>query len=570
MKILEANNITKYFPGVKALSNVDFDINRGEIHCIIGENGAGKSTLIKCLTGVYHPEEGRILIDGKDTKKQSELFNKVAYVPQELDLFNDLTVAENLFLPFDKTGIKGFINPRQLEKKALPLLEKFKINVQPDMLIRDIPVSAQQLVQIVRATVHQNYEVLMLDEPTTSLTTEDTATLFEAIRDIKAAGKAVIFISHKLEEILALGEVVTVFRNGQKVAFANVKDIDIPWIIRKMTGHALNHEKTFFSGKVSEKVLLEVENLTGDKFYDISFRLHEGEILGFAGLVGAGRSEIMQAIFGYTPVYSGEVLVHGQKWKLGDTSYSVHNGLVYLPEERKKQGIFPILSVKENISMPLLDKLKAVFTISKKKKSSLASISMVLILMIIFASFASPYFLDIYNIQSLIRDLAFIGMIGIAQSLLLLVGELDLSVGTVASLCGILAGIMMMNMGIPSYLSLIIALLFGLVFGTINGLLITKLKLNAMVATIGMQGVYGGINLVLTKGKAITGIPSEIYILGKGNIGPIPIPFLFTLAVLIGVIFLVKKTKTGRYIYAIGNNTFMQSATTGKPPQFWV
>lgn len=188
------------------------------------------------------------------------------------------------------------------------------------------------------------------------------------------------------------------------------------------------------------------------------------------------------------------------------------------------------------------------------KKSSLASISMVLILMIIFASFASPYFLDIYNIQSLIRDLAFIGMIGIAQSLLLLVGELDLSVGTVASLCGILAGIMMMNMGIPSYLSLIIALLFGLVFGTINGLLITKLKLNAMVATIGMQGVYGGINLVLTKGKAITGIPSEIYILGKGNIGPIPIPFLFTLAVLIGVIFLVKKTKTGRYIYAIGNN----------------
>lgn len=188
------------------------------------------------------------------------------------------------------------------------------------------------------------------------------------------------------------------------------------------------------------------------------------------------------------------------------------------------------------------------------RKSSLASISMVLILMVMFASIASPYFLDIYNIQSLIRDLAFIGMIGIAQSLLLLVGELDLSVGTVASLCGILAGIMMMNMGIPPYVSLIIALLLGLVFGSINGLLITKLKLNAMVATIGMQGVYGGINLVLTKGKAITGIPSEIYILGKGNIGPIPIPFLFTLAVLIGVIFLVKKTKTGRYIYAIGNN----------------
>lgn len=373
MKILEANHITKYFPGVVALKNVDFEIKQGKIHCIIGENGAGKSTLIKCLTGVYQPEEGSIFINGEDTKKHPELFNRIAYVPQEIDLFNHLTVAENLFLPFDKTGVKGLINPKQLEKMALPLLKKFKIHVQPDMLIQDIPVSAQQLVQIVRATVHQNYDVLMLDEPTTSLTIEDTVTLFEAIREIKASGKAVIFISHKLEEILALGDVVTVFRNGEKVAFENVQEIDIPWIIRKMTGHALNHEKTFLSGKVSEKVLLEVQNLTGDKFYDISFQLHEGEILGFAGLVGAGRSEVMQAIFGYTPVYSGKVFVCGQEWKLGDTCHSVHNGLVYLPEERKKQGIFPVLSVKENISMPLLEKLKSVFTISKKKEEALAN-----------------------------------------------------------------------------------------------------------------------------------------------------------------------------------------------------
>lgn len=188
------------------------------------------------------------------------------------------------------------------------------------------------------------------------------------------------------------------------------------------------------------------------------------------------------------------------------------------------------------------------------RKSSMTAIGAVLALMIILASVFSPYFLGIYNLQSLIRDLAFIGMIGIGQSLLLIIGELDLSVGKIASLCGILSGIMMMHWGWNPYVSLITALLLGLVLGSINGMIITKLRLNAMVATIGMAGVYGGVNLVITKGKAITGIPSEIHIFGKGSLGPIPIPFLFTLVVLVLVLFFVKKTKTGRYIYAIGNN----------------
>ncbi len=192
--------------------------------------------------------------------------------------------------------------------------------------------------------------------------------------------------------------------------------------------------------------------------------------------------------------------------------------------------------------------------LSVLKRSNMTAISLVLAAMVVIAGIISPYFLDIYNLQSLIRDLAFVGMIGISQSLLLLVGELDLSVGKISSLCGILAGIMMVDMNVNPFLSLVIALMLGIVFGAINGLLITKLRLNAMVATIGMQSVYGGINLVLTKGKAITGIPESIYSLGKGNLGPIPIPFLFTLGVLILVIFLAKKTKTGRYIYAIGNN----------------
>lgn len=192
--------------------------------------------------------------------------------------------------------------------------------------------------------------------------------------------------------------------------------------------------------------------------------------------------------------------------------------------------------------------------INALKKSNMTAIGAVLVIMLIIASVSSPYFLDIYNLQSVLRDLAFVGMIGVAQSLLLLIGELDLSVGKVASLCGILSGIMMVNWGWNSWLSLVIALLCGLLFGALNGLIITKLKLNPMVATIGMQGVYGGINLVLTKGKAITGIPENIYFLGKGSIGPFPLPFIICIVVLIVILFLVKKTKTGRYIYAIGNS----------------
>lgn len=372
MKVLEAHNITKLFPGVVALDSVDVSFETGEIHCVIGENGAGKSTLIKCLTGVYKPENGEIVINGQDPKKNKGLFDKVAYVPQEIDLFGQMSVAENLFLPYQRSGFRGLINQRQLEDKAVALLERFHIPVRPDDLVKDISVSSQQLLQIARATVHEGYEVLMLDEPTTSLTTEDTGILFDIIKDIKAEGKAVIFISHKLEEIFTLGDVITVFRNGKKVAYSPLNEIDVPWIIAQMTGRKVVQDQLFWSEKVKEEVLLEVKNLSGERFSDISFALKKGEILGFSGLVGAGRSELMQAIFGYLPVYSGTVEMNGEAWKLGDTSFSVKNGLVYLPEERKKQGILPVLSIRENISISALEKLQSGIIISSRKEVELA------------------------------------------------------------------------------------------------------------------------------------------------------------------------------------------------------
>lgn len=372
MKILEAKSITKMFPGVVALDSVDIAFELGEIHAVIGENGAGKSTLIKCLTGVYEPEEGEVLIDGNNAMKNKALFNKVAYVPQEIDLFGYMSVAENLFMPYEKSGIKGTVNQKELEKKAEPVLEKFSIPVKPGDLVKDISVSSQQLLQIARATMNEEYDVLMLDEPTTSLTSRDTEILFDIVRKIKKENKAIIFISHKLEEIFLLADVITVFRNGRKVAHEQIKNVDTNWVIKQMTGRELDQNERFYSEKVSDETLLEVSHLTGERFTDVSFKLKKGEILGFSGLVGAGRSEVMQAIFGYLPIYEGTVKLDGHDWKLGDTNYSVKNGLIYLPEERKKQGILPVLSIRENISVSVLEELENGFSISRKKEDELA------------------------------------------------------------------------------------------------------------------------------------------------------------------------------------------------------
>lgn len=372
MSVLEAKNISKKFPGVLALDSVDISFEPGEIHAVIGENGAGKSTLIKCLTGVYTPEEGEVLVEGKNAIKNKDLFKKVAYVPQEIDLFKHMTVAENLFMPFEKFDIKGAINQRELGKKALPILEKFNIPVNPSDLVRDISVSSQQLLQIARAVSNVDYEVLMLDEPTTSLTVKDTRILFDIVKRIASENKAVVFISHKLEEIFELCDVITVFRNGKRISYAKISEVDDSWIVKQMTGREKVLDQKFYSEKVSNENIMEVKNLSGERFHDVSFSLRRGEILGFTGLVGAGRSELMQAILGILPIYSGEIIFEGEPWKKGDSNWSVSKGYIYLPEERKKDGILPMLSIRENISITALDSLRSGIGLSRTKEQGLA------------------------------------------------------------------------------------------------------------------------------------------------------------------------------------------------------
>ncbi|HEY6103565.1 MAG TPA: sugar ABC transporter ATP-binding protein [bacterium] len=359
MVVLEASGIRKAFPGVVAVDDVSVSFELGRIHGIVGENGAGKSTLVKILDGVLRPDRGTVRIEEEDAFAHPRIFANVSYVPQELDLFRNMTLAENLFMPFRKAGFKDvLIRQSRLYAEAARWLELFQIDVPPSRLAKDISVSNQQLLQIARATANRLCKVLILDEPTTSLTTKSISRLFDVIRQLKNEGRSIIFISHKLDEIFDLCDEVTVLRNGMKVAYAEMQDVDRPTLIRQISGRDIDEKFTFRPrAQAAQDVALEVEGLTGRGFSDVSFTLRRGEILGFAGLVGAGRSEIMQTIFGYLPAKRGQVRLDGRPLRLGDTHHSIHAGLVYLPEERRAQGILPLLSVRHNISISALPQI---------------------------------------------------------------------------------------------------------------------------------------------------------------------------------------------------------------------
>ncbi|MGQ9473466.1 MAG: sugar ABC transporter ATP-binding protein [Candidatus Caldatribacteriaceae bacterium] len=356
--ILEARGIVKLFPGVVALDKVGISCRRGMVHCVVGENGAGKSTLVKVLTGIYTPEEGTVHIDGIDAFKHPEIFEKVAYVPQELQLFEYVTVAENLVLPLLKSRKHGspFWSKNKINDIAIPILERFGIREKPDNLVHDIPPSSKQLLQIARALTLKDRDIIIFDEPTTSLTAEDAKLLFEIIDQLRDEGRVIIYISHKLDEVLTIGDEITVLRDGKQVGHATIEDINKDWIVQMMSGRTIDERAIFRSQKVG-KTVLTARNLVGIGFSSVSFEVHRGEIVGLYGLVGSGRSEIAQTLLGYRPLADGEILLDGKPLKPKSPYFAIREGLFYLPEERKQQGIFPSLSVRHNASVTMGEKI---------------------------------------------------------------------------------------------------------------------------------------------------------------------------------------------------------------------
>ncbi|MFF2446637.1 sugar ABC transporter ATP-binding protein [Neobacillus sp. NPDC058068] len=353
--ILKMKGISKAFPGVQALSNVDLELNSGEVHALLGENGAGKSTLMKILTGIYQKDEGSIVYQGKeiavpDTKTAQGL--GISIIHQELNLAPDLTVAQNIFIGREpKKGFNLFLDEKQLNVNTQKLFDRLNINLNPREKVENLSVAKQQMVEIAKALSFDS-KVLVMDEPTAALTESEIDSLFTMIRKLRNARVGIIYISHRMEELKKITDRVTVMRDGTYVGTVNTDEATIDQIISMMVGRQIyQNQKPEIKVESKEKVL-EVKNLTrGSTIKNVSFELHKGEILGFAGLMGAGRTEVARAIFGADPIDSGEIFIKGKKVQMKRPFDAVQNGIGYLSEDRKQYGLMLEMDVKANVAI---------------------------------------------------------------------------------------------------------------------------------------------------------------------------------------------------------------------------
>ena len=342
---LEAEGISKFFPGVKALDNVSLRVRPGTVHALMGENGAGKSTLMKCLIGIYRPDKGAIRVKGEPVQFQDTmdaLRAGISMIHQELNLVPHMTVAENIWLGREPMKY-GFVDHRQLARQTQDLLDKLNIRLSADRLVGELSIASQQMVEIAKA-VSWNADIVIMDEPTSALTESEVAHLFTIIRDLRQQGKAIIYISHKMDEIFAITDEISVFRDGTWVGSKHTTEFTRQSLITQMVGRELTQLFPKFNNAIGEEVLT-VRNLSRKGvFHDINFSVRRGEILGVAGLVGAGRSEVMESLFGMDKADSGEVLIDSP-------STAIEKGMALLTEDRKKSGLFLVLSVLENMSI---------------------------------------------------------------------------------------------------------------------------------------------------------------------------------------------------------------------------
>lgn len=372
--LVEMKGVVKKFPGVTALKDISFDIRAGEVHVLLGENGAGKSTLMKILSGVYQPTEGTIVINGKAFSKltpKDSTENGISVIYQELSVINELSIQENLFvgkLPMKKIGPVKVVDYGEMNRRAVELMEKVGLKRDPKTLVEEISISEKQQVEIAKALA-ANSRVLVMDEPTASLTSEEVRHLFKIVRQLKAEGKGVVFISHKLGEIIEIGDRVSVLKDGVYVGTKDVKGVTADDLVTMMVGRQI--QKTYQSPDAPESfekedVIFEVRNLSrkDNKVQDVSFKLHRGEILGFSGLVGSGRSEMMNSIFGAEPKASGKILIDGREVKIKNPYTAIKNGLAMVTENRRETGFFHNFDIKQNISvLPFIKNSKAMGTV---------------------------------------------------------------------------------------------------------------------------------------------------------------------------------------------------------------
>ncbi len=359
-QLLLVEGVNKEFPGVKALIDMKFDLKAGEVHALIGENGAGKSTLMKILSGIYSKDSGKIQYKGQDVVVSNPLEAHhlgISIIHQELNLMPHLTVAQNIFIGREpRRASKIFLNDSRLNKIAQELLDELDLQLNPKQRVGELTIARQQMVEIAKAVSYRG-EVIIMDEPTSSLTPKESAALFKIIKNLKKSGKGVIFISHRLEELNQISDRVTVIRDGEYVSTLNMEETSIPEIISLMVGRKISQDQRPENRQSHHEVVLKVEGLsTPTLLQDVSFELRKGEILGFAGLIGAGRTELARAIIGADPRSAGKIFVDGTESNIKDPADSVKAGIGYLSEDRKKFGLMLGQNVTFNVILASIPK----------------------------------------------------------------------------------------------------------------------------------------------------------------------------------------------------------------------
>jgi len=377
--VLEARNITKVFPGTRALQGVDFKVYKGKINVLVGENGAGKSTLMKILAGIEEATSGTIcLFDNEGTPHEVTLSSArdaagkgIGIVHQELNLFTNLNVAENIFMNKELSRHRNlYIDHQEQVERSRTILKRLGQDINPETLVRDLRLGQQQIVEIAKTMIDEP-KILIMDEPTSSLSIQEVQVLFNVIADLKAQGVGIIYISHRLEEIREIGDYITILRDSRLVDCGLVAEMEMADIIRKMVGR---DPKKFFSGQAHEagKELLSVKHMTlprfggGYTFQDVSLSVREGEILGIYGLMGAGRTELLETMMGLYDKASGEITLEGQRLDTMDTKERIEHGLVLIPEERQREGLFLNLSVEKNLTMASIARYLKLWQINVK------------------------------------------------------------------------------------------------------------------------------------------------------------------------------------------------------------
>lgn len=370
--VMELEHISKLFPGVVALDDVSISFKEGEIHALVGENGAGKSTMIKILTGFHKPTKGIIRYEGKEysgftPSSAKELGIGVIY--QELNMVNHLSVAENIFLSeLPKKGM--FLDEKEMKRKAQQLLDEMEVPISPDTKVGDLTVGYQQMVELAKALIADS-KMIIFDEPTAPLSNREVEILFKMIERLKAKGITLIYISHRLDEIFRICDRVSVMRDGKMITTLNIEETDKDSLIQFMVGRAMNEVYPQREKHENAEVLLETRNLTGNGVKDISLKIRKGEVLGLGGLVGAGRTEFAQLLFGSALVESGEIIFKGEKIKIKNPRVAMEHGIAMVPEDRKNQGLVLEESVKENIALPVLKNISQTFVLNRRKETEL-------------------------------------------------------------------------------------------------------------------------------------------------------------------------------------------------------